>query len=47
MTLKTERLESSVALLKQHERQFSQRFYRTLFSDYPQVQPPKPYHQPL
>ena len=39
MAIKTELLENSFALLKQQELQFSDCFYRTLFSDYPQVQP--------
>ncbi|MFK8185650.1 MAG: globin family protein [Phormidesmis sp.] len=39
MTLNTERLTASFALLREHESEFSQSFYSTLFADYPQVKP--------
>lgn len=39
MTLNTERLETSFALLREHETEFTHQFYSTLFADYPQVKP--------
>jgi hemoglobin-like flavoprotein len=39
MALDTECLETSFALLRDRETEFSQSFYSTLFLDYPQVQP--------
>ena len=38
MSLKTDLLRTSFGLLKDRETEFSQLFYKTLFSEYPQVQ---------
>ena len=39
MTLQTELLETSFALIRDREMEFTQAFYSTLFTDYPQVKP--------
>lgn len=39
MTLNIELLERSFSLVKKHDTNFTQTFYRNLFTDYPEVQP--------
>ncbi|AFY37761.1 globin [[Leptolyngbya] sp. PCC 7376] len=39
MSLNTELLETSFALLRDHKTEFTQHFYHHLFADYPQVKP--------